>query len=70
MDLEKVLAELRAEIHNLDAAILSLERLKQEGHRRRGRPPKLLADLRKSQRAAERTGRAARGKSASSDSHA
>jgi hypothetical protein len=39
MDLSKVLAQLRAELQNLDAAILSLERLQHEG-RRRGRPPK------------------------------
>jgi hypothetical protein len=41
MNLSKVLADLRAELENLDAAILSLERLQQEG-RRRGRPPKAL----------------------------
>ena len=46
MDLAKVLAELRQELVNLDAAILSLERLKAEG-RRRGRPPKLLAAMSK-----------------------
>jgi hypothetical protein len=46
MDLSKVLAELRAELENLDAAILSLERLQQEG-RRRGRPPKALAEATK-----------------------
>jgi hypothetical protein len=39
MDLTKVLAQLHAELANLDAAILSLERLQQEGPRR-GRPPK------------------------------
>ena len=44
MDLAKVLVELRAELENLDAAILSLERLKQEGHRRRGRPPKWMKE--------------------------
>ncbi|HEY1340049.1 MAG TPA: hypothetical protein VGF59_21195 [Bryobacteraceae bacterium] len=38
MDLSKVLAQLRAEMANLDAAIQSLERL-QEMPRRRGRPP-------------------------------
>ena len=45
MDLSKVLAELRQELENLDAAILSLERLQQEG-RRRGRPPKALSESR------------------------
>ena len=39
MDLDKVLAQLREELENLDAAILSLERLQQPGPRR-GRPPK------------------------------
>ena len=42
MDLTKVLAQLREELANIDAAILSLERLQIEG-RRRGRPPKALA---------------------------
>jgi hypothetical protein len=46
MDLHKVLAELREELANLDAAIGSLERLQQEG-RRRGRPPKALSQLSK-----------------------
>jgi BMFP domain-containing protein YqiC len=38
MDLTKVLAQLRAELENLNAAIASLERI-QQGGRRRGRPP-------------------------------
>lgn len=46
MDLSKVLAELRMELENLNAAIVSLERLQQEG-RRRGRPPKILSQLSK-----------------------
>lgn len=46
MDLMKVLAQLRAELANLDAAIASLERLQHEG-RRRGRPPKALTRLRR-----------------------
>jgi len=49
MDLNKVLADLREELANLDAAIDSLERLQQEG-RRRGRPPKALAQLSKTAR--------------------
>ncbi|HEX3747740.1 MAG TPA: hypothetical protein VHW09_27580 [Bryobacteraceae bacterium] len=44
MDLNKVLAQLHEELENLDAAILSLERLQQDG-RRRGRPPKALSEL-------------------------
>lgn len=44
MDLSKILASLRQELENLDAAILSLERLQHEG-RRRGRPPKVLAEM-------------------------
>jgi hypothetical protein len=68
MDLAKVLVELRAELSNLDAAILSLERLKQEGLRRRGRPPKILAELRKAEKTSERPPRAARAKSGSEGS--
>jgi hypothetical protein len=41
MDLVKVLADLRAELGNLDAAIATLERLQARG-RRRGRPPHWL----------------------------
>jgi hypothetical protein len=48
MDLTKVLAQLRAELANLDAAIVSLERLQQEGPRR-GRPPKALVAARRAQ---------------------
>jgi hypothetical protein len=50
MDLTKVLAQLREELENLDAAILSLERLQQQG-RPRGRPPKALSQLSKAARA-------------------
>ncbi len=53
MDLTKVLAQLRAELANLDAAIISLERLQQEGVRR-GRPPKLLAGIKEGVRAKRR----------------
>ena len=58
MDLRKVLAELRQELQRLDAAILSLERLKAEG-RSRGRPPKLLVELRRSKRDSEPAGHTA-----------
>jgi len=54
MDLHKVLAQLREELENLDAAILSLERLQHEG-RRRGRPPKALSQLSGTARAARKT---------------
>ena len=53
MDLNKVLAQLREELGNLDAAILSLERLQVEGRPRRGRPPKALSNLSKAVRAAK-----------------
>jgi hypothetical protein len=46
MDLEQVIAQLRAELVNLDAAIKSLEQLPQ-GKRRRGRPPGWLGRDRK-----------------------
>lgn len=42
MDLTKVLAQLHAELDDLDAAIASLERI-QQGGKRRGRPPLWLA---------------------------
>ena len=41
-----MLAQLRAELENLDAAIVSLERLQTEAPRR-GRPPKVLSTARK-----------------------
>ena len=45
MDLAKVLAQLHAELQNLDAAIASLERI-QQGKGRRGRPPEWLVKTR------------------------
>lgn len=51
MDLSKVLSQLREELANLDAAILSLERLKTDAPRR-GRPPKAMAEANKAARAA------------------
>jgi len=53
MDLSKVLAQLREELENLDAAIRSLERLQQQGPRR-GRPPKVLSNLSKASRSARK----------------
>ena len=46
MDLAKVLAQLRSELANLDAAIASLERLRQ-AEKRRGRPPGWLTAVKK-----------------------
>jgi hypothetical protein len=43
MDINSMLAELRAERERLTEAILVLERLAAGGHKRRGRPPKWLA---------------------------
>jgi hypothetical protein len=51
MDLNKVLAQLREELENLDTAILSLERLQRAGYLRRGRPPKALSNLSRTARA-------------------
>jgi hypothetical protein len=45
MDVEKTLAELRAERQQIEEAILSLERLARGRHRGPGRPPNMLADF-------------------------
>ena len=45
MNLEKILAELRVEREQVDAAIVALEGLSSSLPRRRGRPPKWLADV-------------------------
>ncbi len=42
MDLNRVVAQLRADLANLDAAIASLERLQESGGRRRKRSPQLM----------------------------
>jgi hypothetical protein len=54
MDLTKVLEQLRRELVHLDAAILSLERL-QAKVTRRGRPPRVLAELRKAHASSPRS---------------
>jgi len=54
MDLKKVLSELHKELNDLDAAIMSLERLQHEG-RRRGRPPKVLEEIRNSLKIGHKT---------------
>jgi len=62
MDLVKVLAQLREELANLDAAIFSLERLKVEGAApKRGRPPKAVSEMRKAAREGQRRAGAASG---------
>ena len=55
MDIAKVLVELRRELADLDAAILTLERLQVKSVRR-GRPPKVLTELRRAVKSAERVG--------------
>jgi hypothetical protein len=54
MDLGKVLTQLREELANLDAAILSLERVQQEG-RRGGRPQKAPSEASRASRATDKT---------------
>ena len=54
MDLSRVVSQLREELEHLNAAILSLERLQQEG-RRRGRPPKVLSEVSKASRAVRKS---------------
>jgi len=48
MDLARVLRQLHEELQNLDAAILSLERLEASGRRNRGSTPAMLAELKAS----------------------
>jgi hypothetical protein len=45
MDVSKILAELREERQQIEAAILSLERLAQGRGRRRGRPPAWMSEV-------------------------
>jgi len=47
MDVTKILAELRMEREQLEEAILSLERLAEGRGKRRGRPPKWMAEAKK-----------------------
>ncbi|MGQ9633161.1 MAG: hypothetical protein ACUVXB_02850 [Bryobacteraceae bacterium] len=47
MDIEKILEELRLERMQIEEAILSLERLAKDRVKRRGRPPKWVAEARK-----------------------
>jgi len=56
MDVEKILAEMRLEREQLEDAITSLERLERPV-KRRGRPPKWLAEVRKLQETCGPNGR-------------
>ena len=53
MDLSKVLQQLHEELANLNAAILSLERL-QEAGKHRGKEPDWLGEIRKPARRARK----------------
>ncbi len=44
MDLTSMIAELRAEIKRLDAAIAGVEALARAASKRRGRPPKWMTE--------------------------
>lgn len=47
MDVTKILADLRQEREQIEEAILSLERLASGRGRRRGRPPRWMAEAKK-----------------------
>ena len=51
MDVDKILADLRIEQMQIEEAILSLERLGKDRVKRRGRPPKWMAEAKKRVRA-------------------
>ena len=57
MDIDKILADLRLERMQIEEAILSLERLGQDRVRRRGRPPKWMAEARNGPRTGEEAGK-------------
>ena len=44
MDIPRLIAELRAELLQIDEAILALQRLGLSGGKRRGRPPKWMSE--------------------------
>jgi hypothetical protein len=48
MDLQKMISELRAERDRIDEAILAIERISNGTGKRRGRPPKWLAQMEQS----------------------
>jgi hypothetical protein len=45
MDLRKMISELRVERDRIDEAILAIERISTVSGKRRGRPPKWLAQI-------------------------
>jgi hypothetical protein len=47
MDVAKILADLRLEREQIEEAILNLERLAEGRGKRRGRPPKWMAEAKK-----------------------
>lgn len=47
MNIDKMLAELRAEREQVEQAILALERIAAGQGRRRGRPPKWMAQIKR-----------------------
>jgi hypothetical protein len=56
MDLNKMLAELRAERDQIDEAIIALGRLSL-GAKRRGRPPLWMSQIKEGEQPAKRRGR-------------
>ena len=57
MDIERMLADLRAEREVIEEAILALERLARGTAARRGRPPKWLAEMKAAEEGPKRRGR-------------
>jgi hypothetical protein len=53
MDLTKMLFQLRSEREQIEQAILVLENLAKSGGKRRGRPPKWMAEARRADVAVE-----------------
>jgi len=47
MDLTKMLSQLRSEREQIDQAIVVLENLARSGGKRRGRPPKWMAEAKR-----------------------
>lgn len=57
MDLPKVLRELRQQLELIERAIAALERLQRTVAPRRGRPPKILEDIKQTSPPKKRGGR-------------